>query len=158
MNIFWARRLGSRVRDIERTAENLDLVLHAALHGIDRSKFKQDLAGKIVNRAELPKLTSRKPKATLRQILAVLEQNLEQEVPIFVFRFQWHPNRLSDAFAEDCCTCNASLGTSYCNGPIRGQLHTSGIHAPIRDTRQGEAQQVSAITGTRSSVWITGGQ
>jgi hypothetical protein len=33
----------------------------------------------IVNRAELLKLTTRKPKADLRQLLVVLENNLVQE-------------------------------------------------------------------------------
>jgi hypothetical protein len=66
---------------VERATENLQLVLNAALHGIDRSKFKQDVHGVLLNRAELLKLTSRKRNATLRELLAALEQNLTQRHP-----------------------------------------------------------------------------
>jgi hypothetical protein len=80
--IFAVRCLGSHPQDVERTAEDLEVVLNAALHGIDRSKFKTDFKGKLVHRAELMKLTIWKPKPTFRQLLVALEDNLMQEAPI----------------------------------------------------------------------------
>lgn len=78
-NILCARCAEPDIRDVERATENLQLVLNAALHGIDRSKFKQDVHGVLLNRAELLKLTSRKQNATLRELLATLEQTLTQK-------------------------------------------------------------------------------
>ena len=86
-NIFLTRGEGSQPRDIERTTENLLLVSNAALHGIDRSKFKVGDKGKLLSRAELLKLTSKKPKATFCQLLAVIEDHLVQEAPALCFDF-----------------------------------------------------------------------
>jgi hypothetical protein len=86
-NIVALRSIEANVRHVERSADNLELVLNAALHGIDRSKFKQDQEGNLVSRNELLKLTSRKPKATICQILAVLEERLVQEAPTLCFDF-----------------------------------------------------------------------
>ncbi len=78
-NIFFARGLTPQARDIERTTENLETVLTAALHGVDRGKFRQDDDGKLINRSELLKRTSRMPRATMSQLLLVLEENLVRE-------------------------------------------------------------------------------
>ena len=78
-SLFFARGTRPQLPDIERTTENLETVLTAALHGVDRAKFKHDKNGTLVNRVELLKRTSRKPKATMRQLLVVLEENLMRE-------------------------------------------------------------------------------
>jgi len=85
--ILSTRSLGSQPRDVERTAENLELVLNATLRGIDRSKFNIDRDGKLLHRAELMKLTLRKPQPTLRHLLVALEESLMQETPILYFDF-----------------------------------------------------------------------
>lgn len=86
-NIFLARGIGSNVRDLGRTVESLELFLNGALHGVDRSQLKLDGTGKIISRVELKRFGNRKPKATLCQLLAVLEKELTQELPVLYFDF-----------------------------------------------------------------------
>jgi hypothetical protein len=65
----------------------MELVLNATLRGIDRSKFNIDYDRKLLHRAELMKLTLRKPQPTLQQLLVTLEETLMQETPILYFDF-----------------------------------------------------------------------
>jgi hypothetical protein len=120
--ILSTRSLGSRPRDVERTAENLELVLNATLRGTDRSNFNIDRDGKLLHRAELMKLTLRKPQPTLRQLLVALEETLMQETPIMYFDFYGFRlvchTLLKSIYAQTKAGWHRTLsGTSFKEGP-----------------------------------------
>ncbi|KAF7509992.1 hypothetical protein GJ744_007306 [Endocarpon pusillum] len=110
-SIFFARGINPQIRDIERTTENLKTVLTAALHGVDGAKFKQDDYGKLVNRAELLKRTSKKPKATMRQLLVVLEENPGAKTNCPAFRLLRLLNCLLQALEGHCAANKVCLDT-----------------------------------------------
>lgn len=86
-NLFSEHKSESLSRANERRLETLDLVLNAAVHGVNPSKFKRYADATLIHRAELFKAMSKNPKATLCERLGLLANKLEQETPVLYFDF-----------------------------------------------------------------------
>jgi hypothetical protein len=144
------RSIKSNTRHVERSTENVETVLNAALHGIDRSKFKQDSKEDLISGNEMLKLTSKTPKATICQLLAVLEEQLMQEAPTLYFDFC--------GFRAICISLwmavskQFSVLAGYWNRSSRERLQTTHVYCRVRNTYRSEDEQAGSAAHRRSTL------
>lgn len=124
---------------IAKSLANLELLALATSQGIDRSKFKMDLNGLLLDRAELLKLTSKRTSKnsgtasttiTLPTLLTILEQNLTVEQPELYFDYWTFRTACSalinDMFARVYPRWSRISSTSLADNPQRINLALAG--------------------------------
>ena len=132
-------------RDIGRAVDNLQLIVNAAKHGVDLSKFRHGIDGQSLERIELLRLISKKSKATIPQLISVLEQKPTQGQTDLYFDywsfiiglFQYADRHIS----TDIAKVGSIPRTVHCTSGLPGEFATINLYNGWPHAQHHEAEQ-----------------